>query len=79
MSRGTENAVEKLSQLTGYRISVPEGSAAFGGLTDWCVEKQRIPAVTLECGKGVNPLPLSAFLPVYTDLREALFAAPTLF
>ena len=76
---GTEAAISKLAQLTGYRVAMPEGLAAYGGLTDWCVEKQGIPALTLECGKGSNPLPLPAFFPIYTGLREALFVAPTLF
>ena len=76
---GTEASVRKLASLCGYAMSEAEGLASFGGLTDWCIETCKIPAVTLECGKGVNPLPVSAFFPIYIRLREVLFTAPTLF
>ena len=79
MIRRTESAMEKLSAMMGYQLTEATGAAAFGGLTDWCITKERIPAATVECGKGVNPLPISDFFPIYTRLREALFLAPTLF
>ena len=72
-------AISKISSLTGYKISEAEGPAAYGGLTDWCIQKQDLPALTLECGKGVNPLPLSDHTAIYQRLRETLFVAPTLF
>ena len=76
---GTQASVEKLSSLTGYHLSEATGTAAFGGLTDWCITKQQIPSITMECGKGVNPLPSSSLFPIYSRIREALFLAPTLF
>lgn len=76
---GTDYAISKIAELTGYRLSQAEGLAAYGGLTDWCLLKQNIPALTLECGKGVNPLPQKNCFAIYARLREALFVAPTLF
>jgi len=72
-------AISKISSLTGYRISEAEGLAAYGGLTDWCIQRQGLPALTLECGKGVNPLPIFDHSAIYRRLRETLFVAPTLF
>ena len=72
-------ALSRISALTGYKISEAEGSAAYGGLTDWCTQAQGIPALTLECGKGINPLPVSNHKAIYYRLRETLFTAPTLF
>ncbi len=72
-------ALSKISALTGYKISEAEGPAAYGGLTDWCIQTEGIPALTLECGKGVNPLPISDLHAIYRRLRETLFVAPTLF
>jgi g-D-glutamyl-meso-diaminopimelate peptidase len=66
----------RISALTGYRITEPVGSAAYGGLTDWCIEKCALPTFTVECGKGVNPLPLQYFFPIYASLREVLFTIP---
>ena len=76
---GSEASVRKLSALCGYRLSEAEGLASYGGLTDWCIGSCGIPAVTLECGKGENPLPMSEAFPIYAGLRKALFQAPILF
>ncbi len=66
------------SRMSGYKLSVPEGSAAYGGLLDWCIQKLKLPAFTIECGKGKNPLPLGDHLRIYSVLRELLFLAPTM-
>ncbi len=76
---GTYAAAQRISKLSGYRLSDAEGLASYGGLTDWCIRMLGIPAVTLECGRGQNPLPLSSFFPIYAGLREVLFTAPTLY
>ncbi len=74
------NSVSKyLSYLTGYKRAVPQGAAAYGGLTDYCIQKLGIPAFTLECGKGKNPLPPCDTMPIYLEIRKALFMFPTLF
>ena len=62
--------------MSGYALSVPEGSAAYGGMLDWCIHELNIPAFTFECGKGKNPLPIDNMFKIYTDLREVLFSAP---
>ncbi len=67
-----------LSRLSGYRIASPEGPSSYSGLLDWCIQKMQIPAFTLECGKGRNPLPLETYFCVYASLRELLFEAPQL-
>ncbi|MFA5562309.1 MAG: M14 family metallocarboxypeptidase [Eubacteriales bacterium] len=69
---------KKLAAMTGYRLASAEGTAAYGGLTDWAVAELGIPSYTLECGLGVNPLPLSQCSDIYITLKEALFHAPIL-
>lgn len=64
-----------VSRMTGYRLSSPEGSAMYGGLTDWYVRDIGKPAFTLECGKGENPLPLADYFKIYAGLRELFFSA----
>lgn len=64
------------SRMSGYSLSVPEGSAAYGGLLDWCITKLNKPAFTFECGSGKNPLPIDQYFKIYADLREILFTAP---
>lgn len=65
-----------IQRMSGYRLSVPEGSALYGGMTDWYVRDMKKPAFTLECGKGENPLPLKDYFKIYAGLREVLFSAP---
>ena len=69
---------KRLQRITSYNLSCPEGSAAYGGLTDWCSSQMSIPAFTFECGIGRNPLPLASHVPLYHELREALFTFPIL-
>jgi len=67
-----------LSRLSSYQLSKPLGTAAYGGLTDWCIRSLRRPSFTVECGLGVNPLPISDFFHIYMSIREMLFAGPLL-
>ncbi len=75
---GADAVARRLAVLCGYRPSCAEGLASYGGLTDWCIRRLNIPAFTVECGKGTNPLPTDQFFPIYVNLRNALFAFPTL-
>jgi len=67
-----------ISRLTGYRISFPTGTAKYGGFTDWFIESFERPSFTLECGKGVNPLPFSNYDEIYYRIKRALFTLPVL-
>ena len=77
--RGAGAAARRLAALTGYRLAAPDGAAAYGGLTDYCIEALGIPAFTLECGKGQNPLPPADAPILYGEVRRALFGFPLLF
>lgn len=70
---GAEEIGTTLAALTGYRLSVPEGMAAYGGLADYIAEEYAAPAFTLECGLGRNPLPPGDAPHIYLRLRRALF------
>ncbi|MBE6545978.1 MAG: peptidase M14 [Ruminococcaceae bacterium] len=74
----TKEIAKKLSVLSGYTLASAEGMAAYGGLSDWCAEELELPAFTVECGKGKNPLPVKDGFPIYLRIRKLLFLAPTL-
>ncbi len=67
-----------ISRLTGYKISLPTGTAKYGGFTDWFIEEFNKPSYTLECGLGENPLPFSDFNKIYSKIKRALFTIPVL-
>ena len=64
--------------LTGYSLDEPKGLSSYGGLTDWYIKEIGKPSFTVECGLGENPLPLSDFYKIYSDLRRMLFSFPLL-
>lgn len=63
---------ELLAQLSGYKLSEPDGLAVGGGFKDWFVETFNRPAFTIEMGKGENPLPISDIDEIYSRLRQML-------
>ncbi len=75
----TTAIAQRISRLTGYTVQEAKGLASYSGLTDWCVQKLQLPSFTLECGKGVNPLPIEKANDIYAVLRNLLFTFPTFF
>jgi g-D-glutamyl-meso-diaminopimelate peptidase len=74
----SKNIARLLSRMSGYALSEAQGMAAYGGLSDWAIRELHLPSFTVECGKGVNPLPLQSNFSIYTAIREMLFTAPIL-
>ena len=74
-SRGVAQA---LARHAGYRAAIPEGAAAYGGLTDYAVSRLGIPSYTVECGRGKNPLPDDLEPEIYREIRPLLWLAPVL-
>ncbi len=67
-----------LERMSGYALRIPEGMAAYGGLTDWYIREMMRPSFTIECGLGTNPLPCEKYFSIYAALRKMLFTAPML-
>ena len=68
---------EGLAKSVGYKLSVPEGCAAYGGLSDYTGGVLGIPSFTVEVGKGKNPLPLSELRGICDAVRKLLVFLPT--
>ena len=64
------------AKMTGYRVSVPTGTAAYGGFCDEC-SARGIPSITVEVGRGKNPLSYSCARGIYHRLKNALFMLPS--
>lgn len=64
---------EKLAIVSGYRSVKLSGSDA--GYKDWFIQTYRKPGFTVECGIGVNPLPLAQFPDVYDEVAPLLLEA----
>lgn len=66
---------ECFSAVSGYKVSVPDGIASYGGYKDWVISELGIPAFTIECGIGKNPLPSSDFYKIYEKVLPILLTA----
>lgn len=70
--RQSEMIARVLGAASGYQVADPEGFASHGGFKDWFIRCFHRPGFTIELGRGVNPLPLEDFDPVYEKAREML-------
>ena len=70
---GARATALRLAELSGYRVSIPEGAAAYGGLCDYTTAALGIPSFTVECGRGENPLPIGEAEGIYRRLRRMFF------
>ena len=62
-----------IAKTTKYKLEYPEEDiASYGGCKDWFISTFNKPGFTIECGKGVNPLPISDFVKIYNYIAEAL-------
>ena len=66
---------ELFSQLSGYLVEDVPFVSGFAGYKDWFLQDFDRPGFTIEAGRGVNPLPLSAFPGIYERNRGILTMA----
>lgn len=66
---------ECFAAVSGYKVSAPDGIASYGGYKDWVISELGIPAFTIECGYGKNPLPPSDFYKIYEKVLPILLTA----
>lgn len=69
----SKEIAQKIAEISGYKVSRPEGLAVGGGFKDWFIDEINRPAFTIEVGKGKNPLPVSELNPIYNKLKDVFF------
>jgi len=63
----SEEIVRLLSRVSGYAQEETPYGAGHAGYKDWFIQEYNRPGYTIECGRGVNPLPVSQFERIYRD------------
>ncbi|MBE6714483.1 MAG: gamma-D-glutamyl-meso-diaminopimelate peptidase [Ruminococcaceae bacterium] len=76
--KGALSIARRLARLSGYKLSQPEGLAAYGGLTDWFIKEFDRPSFTVECGKDKTPISERKYFELYASVREMLMCAPVM-
>ncbi len=66
-SKEAKKIAKKMADVSGYALDETSGMASFSGYKDWAIQTFGIPAFTIECGLGENPLPLSQFKTIFED------------
>ncbi|EXX89447.1 peptidase M14 [Paenibacillus darwinianus] len=70
---GAGELADRLGRASGYHPVKLHGSDA--GYKDWFIQRFRKPGFTVECGVGVNPLPLLQADDIYDDIAPLLLEA----
>lgn len=65
-SPDSQGIVERFAEVSGYRpVKSLESDA---GYKDWFIQEWRRPGFTVECGRGINPLPIGQFWDIWGDV-----------
>lgn len=72
---GAERIAALFADLSSYAAEETPYASGFAGYKDWFIQDYRRPGFTLELGRGVNPLPISAFDAIYERVRGILVLA----
>ena len=77
-SKRAKRVAKNCAEILGYKLSRPVGLADYGGLSDYAGEVLGITSLTVELGKGENPLPESQLAPIAEKLTRLHVLLPTL-
>lgn len=62
----SQQVVNRFTEVSGYRaVRYVESDA---GYKDWFIQEWRRPGFTVECGRGINPLPISQFWEIWNKV-----------
>ena len=64
---GAYEIASEFAKVSGYSLELVPDESANAGYKDWFILEYQRPGYTIECGKGVNPLPISQFDEIYRD------------
>ena len=63
---------EQFSASSGYSLEDTPYASSFAGYKDWFIQNYNLPGYTVEVGEGENPLPLTQFNDIYSDILGIL-------
>ena len=72
MPEGSFEIAREFSEVSGYELDETPLSSSFAGYRDWFIQDFNRPGFTVEVGEGENPLPISQFNEIYSDI-EGIF------
>lgn len=73
--KGSLEIGERLSNVSGYSLEITPKNSGYAGYKDWFIKIFNKPGYTIECGLGVNPLPVNQFDEIYSENEPLLSVA----
>lgn len=73
--KNSRRIARQFGEVSGYAVEETPYASGFAGYKDWFIQTWDLPGYTIECGKGVNPLPVSQFPEIYRDNLGILLLA----
>lgn len=61
---GAEELAGRLAGVSGYALDDVPDESSNAGYKDWVIDELDVPAFTIECGLGENPLPIEQLEPI---------------
>ena len=58
----------QFAAVSGYSLEETPYNSSFAGYKDWFIQTYNLPGYTVEVGQGENPLPISQFDGIYSDI-----------
>ena len=62
----------QFANASGYELTDVPYNSSFAGYKDWFIQNYNLPGYTIEVGEGENPLPISQFATIYSDILGIL-------
>lgn len=75
VTTNSKYVADKLADVSGYKVAMPTGSAAFGGCKDWFIDEFSKEGFTVEIGHGTNPLPMQMLDCIYDENAKLVLCA----
>ena len=72
LPEGSFEIAQEFSRVSGYELDDTPFRSSFAGYRDWFIQDFNKPGFTIEVGEGENPLPISQFNEIYSDI-EGIF------
>jgi len=74
-AENSRKVAEEMAKVSGYAVSMPTGSASFGGCKDWFIKEFGKAGFTIEIGSGKNPLPDDSLSEIYDENAKIILKA----
>ena len=62
----------QFARVSGYSLEETPFNSSFAGYKDWFIQNYKLPGYTVEVGEGQNPLPISQFDEIYSNILGIL-------